>query len=104
MGRFRLWPRQAEGGMRQAEVVLGLVEGQRLMEAFFSFAQRHHAPPNRGHRLTDGEVHTLNEGRMDVPALRGEDLRASSQRAKDDTMADAGEASTPVRLHHLGIE
>jgi len=90
--------------MRQAEVVIGLVEGQLLMEAFFSFAQRHHAPPYRGDMLTDGEVHTLNEGRIDVLALRGEDLLDSSQRAKDDTMADAGEASTPVRIHHLRVE
>jgi hypothetical protein len=41
-------------------------------------------------------VHTRNEGRVDGPALRGEDPLDGSQRAKHDTMAHAGEASMAV--------
>ena len=84
--------------MRQTEIVVGLVEGQLLVQAVFPFAQGHHTPPDRGHMLADGEIDPLDEGCVDLPALRGEHLLDGGQGAEHDAMAHADQAPPAVTL------
>ena len=54
--------------------------------------------------LADGEVEALNEGRIDVPAVRGQYLLDSGQRAEHDPVPHADQTATPHGLDHLRIE
>jgi hypothetical protein len=52
--------------MREAKIVIDLMQGELLSQAVLPLAQRDNPTPYRGHMLAESEVHTLNEGRIDV--------------------------------------
>src|SRR6266851_8358947 len=47
--------------MRQAEIVVDVIQGQLLAQAVLAFAEGGDASTDGGHMLADGEVHALNE-------------------------------------------
>ena len=53
--------------MRQAEIVVGLVERQLLSQAILPFAQRHDAPADRRHMVADAEVDPVAVGGRITP-------------------------------------
>jgi hypothetical protein len=80
-----------------------VIQRELLAGARLACTPRDDAPADRGDMLTAGEVHTLNEGRVDVPTQRRQDLLDSGQGAEDHPVADTNQASAPVRFDHLGI-
>ena len=60
--------------MRQAAVIVGLIQRQLLPQTVLTLAQRGDTPPDRCHVLADGEVQALHKGRIDLPAKRGQHL------------------------------
>jgi hypothetical protein len=89
--------------MRQAKVVIDVRERQLVVSALFAFAERNHAPSDRGHMLADGEVGALDEGGIDLPARSGQHLLDVSQGAEHHAMVHANQASAAVRFDHLGL-
>jgi hypothetical protein len=53
--------------MRQAKVIVHVIQSRLLPYARLLFAQGDDGPTNGGDVLTDGEVDPLNEGRVDLP-------------------------------------
>src|SRR5437016_4671144 len=53
--------------------------------------------------LTDGQVEAFHEGRVEVPAVRGQHLLHSHQRAEDHPMTHAHQTPAAHRLDHLGV-
>ena len=54
--------------MRQAKVIVHVIQGQLLAQARLVFAQRDNAPTDRSHMLANRAVRTLYKGRVDLPA------------------------------------
>ena len=68
LGQLRLRQGLAQGGMRQAEIVVAVIPRQLLVSAVLAFAERRHPPPDRSDMLADTEVEAFNEGGVDLPA------------------------------------
>src|SRR5262245_57683159 len=90
--------------MWQAEVVIRVVQRQLLAEPCLVFTERHDAPSHRGHMLANGEVDTLNEGGVDLPALRGQHSLDPSHRATYDSVVYIDHASAPIPFDDLRVE
>src|SRR5215475_6396482 len=90
--------------MRQAEVVIRVVQRQLLAEARLVFTERDDTPSYRGHMLTNGEVDTFNEGGIDLPALRGQHRLDPGRRAKYDSVVYTDHASAPIPFDDLRVE
>jgi len=60
--------------MREAKIVVDMIQGELLPHAVLTLAQRGDTPPDRCHVLADGEVQALHKGRIDLPAKRGQHL------------------------------
>ena len=87
--------------MRQAKVVVRVVKGQLLAYTPLAFAPSHHAPPDGGDMLADRQVQALNQGDVDLPALRGEHLLHSFQRPGDHPVADEDQSAASIRFDDL---
>src|SRR2546429_468202 len=72
--------------------------------AALPLAGRGAPPSHRRHMLTDSQVEAFNEGRVDLPAMRGQHLLNSRQRAEDHPMAHSYQTPPAYRLDHLRIE
>ena len=83
--------------MRQAEIVVDVIQGQLLAQAVLAFAEGGNASTDGGHMLADGEVHALNEGGIDLPATGRQHLLDRFKRAEHDP-------APPHGLHHLRRE
>ena len=70
IGGQGLRPRLAQTGMREAKVVVRVIQRQLLVSALFAFAQRRHSSPYRRHMLAEAEVESFNERSIDLPAAR----------------------------------
>src|SRR5215475_4438712 len=90
--------------MRQAKIVVDLIQGELLPHAVLTLAERADPAPDRGDMLADAQVDALNEGGVDVPTVPGQHLLNSRQRAEDHPMAHPHQAPSAYRLDHLPIE
>src|SRR5262249_21994899 len=90
--------------MRQAKIVVDLIEGELLLQALLTLTQRAHPSADRRYMLPDGEVEAFHECRVDLPATGGQHLLLCPAGSEDYTMTDTDEAPAPGRLDHLGIE
>src|SRR5205823_1324829 len=72
--------------------------------ASFALAQGVDPPPHRRDMLTDGEVHALEEGRVDLPPTRGEDLLDGFKRTEHHAVMHPHQAPAPYGLAHLRRE
>ncbi len=59
-----------------------MIHGQLLLDTVLALAQRGDSPSYRRHMLTDGEVQTLHEGGVDLPAKRHQNLIDGLKRAE----------------------
>src|SRR6266511_6328759 len=90
--------------MRQAAIVVHVIDSELLAYASLACAQGDHPPPDRGHRLADGEVDARNEGGVDLPPWGGQPLLDSFNAPEDDPVAHAHQTATSIRLHHWCLE
>src|SRR3989475_8130516 len=90
--------------MWEAKVVVRVIQSQLLAYAVLALAERGDPTSHRRHMLTDGQVEAFNEGRVDLPAMCGQPLLNSRQRAEDHPMAHSYQAPPAYRLDHLRIE
>src|SRR6516165_12746099 len=102
----RLGQRQglAPGGMRQAEIVVHVIQRQLLVYAVLAFAERRHTPPDRGDLLADTEVEAFNARRVDLPAAGRQYLLGRRQGAEHHAVAHPYQTPAPPGLDHLRIE
>ena len=66
-------------------LVSGLFE-ELVPQAFLAFAQGHHAPPDGGDMLADGEIDALDERRVNLPTLWSQTVFDASQRTEHHAM------------------
>src|SRR2546426_1931906 len=104
VGGQGLWQRLAYAGMWEAKVVVRVIQSQLLAYAVLALAERGDTTSHRRHMLTDSQVDAFNEGRVDVPAVRGQHLLNSRQRAEEHPVAHPHQAPPAYRLDHLRIE
>ena len=71
-----------------------MIQCELMVYAVFAFAEGHAAATDGGHMLPEGEVEALNKGRIDVPAVRGQDLLDSGQRAEHDPVPHADQTAS----------
>src|SRR6516164_8211743 len=81
-----------------------MIQCELLVYALLTFAEGHDASTDGGHMLADGEVDALDEGGVDLPAVRGQHLLNSRQGTEDHPMAHPHQAPSAYRLDHLRIE
>src|SRR5439155_25275568 len=74
VGRIGLWQRLPYPDMRQAKIIISMVQGELLPHAVLALAQRADPSSDGGHVLADGQVEALHERRVDLPAARREHL------------------------------
>jgi len=84
--------------MWEAKVVVRVIQSQLLAYAVLALAERGDTTSHRRHMLTDGQVEAFNEGCVDVPAVRGQHLLNSRQRAEDHPVAHPHHAPPAYRL------
>jgi hypothetical protein len=104
MSRFGLRQGLAQAGMRQAEIVVELIEHQLVAQAILALTERHDAPSHGCHMLADRHVDALDEGGVNLPARRCQRLLDSLPGTEDDPVADACHTPAPVPFDHLCIE
>ena len=63
--------REAQAGVRQAKIVVGLEQGQLVIQSRFVFAQRVDPSPDRRHMLAKVETQPLHKARIDGPTSLG---------------------------------
>jgi hypothetical protein len=61
VGGYRLWQGLADAGVRQAEIIVHVIQGQLLPQPVFALAQRAHPSPDCGDMLPESEVEPLHE-------------------------------------------
>src|SRR6266446_9034323 len=81
-----------------------MIQGQLLAYAVLALAQRGNATPNRRHMLAQAEVEAFHEGRIDLPAARGQPLLDRLERAEHNAVRHAHQAPPAYRLDHLRIQ
>src|SRR5262249_51063039 len=104
VGRQGLRQRLAYAGMGQTEIIVHMIQDQLLAYTILTLAERGDTTSHRRHRLTDGQVEALHEGRVDLPAMRGQHLLDRLQRAEDHAVRDVDQAPPAYCLDHLRIE
>jgi hypothetical protein len=70
----------------------------------FALAQRVDPTADRRHMLAEVQIQALDKRGVDRPAPLGQYLVDRLTRAEHHAVLDPHDASTPVRLHDLGIE
>src|SRR5215813_5420870 len=90
--------------MLQTEIIVDVIQGQLLVQAVLAFAEGRDTSPDGGHMLADGQVETLDECRVDLPAMSREHLLDRLQRAEHDAVCHVDQAPAPYGLDYLRIE
>lgn len=85
-------------------MIVDMLQGELLVYALLAFAAGHAASPDGGPRLAEGEVEARKEGRLDGPAVRGQDLLASGQWAEHDPVPHTAATAPPPGLAHVRLE
>ena len=79
-------------------------DGHLLPQPVFALAQGADPSPDCGDMLPDGEVDSLHERGIDLPAMRRQHGIDGLQRAKHHTMTDPDQTPSAHDLDHLRIE
>src|SRR5215831_15776142 len=90
--------------MGQAEIIVGVVQGQLLVQALFALAQGGDASADRRHMLPESEVEAFHECRVDLPATSCQHLLYGLKRPEDHTVTDAYQTPAPRRFDDLRLE
>src|SRR5713101_5139730 len=90
--------------MRQAKIIVDMVQDELLAQALLALAQRADPSSDRGHMLADGQVEALHERRVDLPAAGRQHLLDRLQRAEHDPVPHADQTPPAHGLDHLGVE
>src|SRR5262249_50717148 len=90
--------------MREAKIVVDMIEGQLLVDAVLTLAQRGDPPSHRRHMLADAQVDALDEGGLDLPAVRRKHLLDGLEGAEHDAMRYGDQVPVPYGLDDLRIE
>src|SRR5678815_1343806 len=102
------WLRQHQGypqaGMREAKVVVRLVESQLLPQPILALAQRADPAPDCGDMLANAEVDPLHEGGVDMPAMGSQHGIDGLQCAKHDAVTHPYQATAAYGLDDLRVE
>jgi hypothetical protein len=102
-GRQGLGQRLAQAGLWPAKVVVRLIQAQLLASAVLACAARDDAPADRRHMLANRAIRPLDDGRVDLPARRGQHLFDLSQGTEHHAVAHADHTSAPRLFDHLRI-
>jgi hypothetical protein len=90
--------------MRQAEIVVGVIQRQLLSQIVLALAQGHDTSSHSGHMLTNRQVDAFDERRIDLPAVGRQHLLDGLQSAEDHAVREV-HLTPPARgLDHLCIE
>ena len=90
--------------MRQAKIIIHMVQGQLLAQAVLALAQCGNATPNRRHMLADAQVEAFNERGVDAPATRRSHVLDGFQSAKHHPVPDTDETTPTGGFDHLRIQ
>src|SRR5262245_63837294 len=90
--------------MRQAEIIIDMVQNELLPHAVLTLAEGGHPSPHSGDMRTDAQVDALDEGGIDLPAASRQHLLHRLQGAKHDPMLHSDQAPAAHRLDDLRIE
>jgi hypothetical protein len=66
---LELWQGQAQAGMGQHKIVVGVEQSQLLAQSRFVFAQRVDPPTNGCYMLTKIQIQAFDEGGVDLPTF-----------------------------------
>ena len=66
--------------MREAKIIVDMIQGELLPQAVLALAQRIDTPPNRGDMLAEAEVEAFHKRRIDLPAAGRQHLLDRLQR------------------------
>jgi hypothetical protein len=89
--------------MRQAEIIISMVQGELLPHAVLALASGADPSSHCGHMLADGEVDPLDEGGIDLPASRRQHLIDRLQSPEHHAMRHGHQTPAAHGLHHLRI-
>jgi hypothetical protein len=92
VGGFRNQQGPAQTGVGQYKVVIRLEQHQLMLHAVFTLAERIDPAPYCRYPLTNIEVELLDEGRVDRPATRRQDLLDGQLRAEHHMVRDPDDA------------
>src|SRR5262245_56006410 len=90
--------------MRQPKVVRALEYGELLAQARLLLAQRVDPAADSRHMLTEVQVKTFHEGRIDLPTLLGKHVLDGLTGTEYHTVAPADQTPATILLHHLCIQ
>src|SRR5712691_4628403 len=90
--------------MREAKVVVRVIQRQLLVYAVFAFAQRRDAPSHGSDMLADRQVKTLHKRGGGLPAAGRQDWVDAIECPEHHPGLDIDHTPPAYRLHHLGIE
>src|SRR2546422_8196456 len=90
--------------MREAKIIVDMIQGELLPQAVLALAQRMDTPPNRGDMLAEAEVEAFHKRRIDLPAAGRQHLLDRLQRAEHNAVLHVDQAPAPYGLHYLRIE
>src|SRR6266540_7413345 len=90
--------------MREAKIVVDLIEGELLPHPLLALTQRADPSPQGSHMLADREIDALHEGGIDLPTVYREHLLDGLKGPKHHTVCDADQALAAHGLDHLRIE
>src|SRR5215470_78142 len=90
--------------MRQAEIVVAMVQRELLPQADLTLAHRGDPPPHGSHMLAEVQIEALHKRGVDLPAVHREHLLNGLQGAEHHAVSDPHQASPPYGLDDLGVE
>src|SRR5215475_13036490 len=90
--------------MREAKIVVSLIQRQLLPQAILALAERADPSPNRGYILADGQVEAFHECRIDLPTAGSQNLLDGLKRAEHDPVSHADQAPAAYGLDDLSVE
>jgi len=104
LGRHRLRERLAQGGVRQAEIIVHAVQSQLVADPVLALAEGAHSSPNGRHVLADGEVEAFHKRGIDLPAACCQHGVDTIERAEHHPVRHVYQAPAPYGLDHLRVE
>src|ERR671923_1463567 len=90
--------------MREAKIVVSLIQRQLLPQAVLALAERADPSSNRGHMLAEGQVEALHERRIDLPTAGSQHLLDGLKRAEHDPGSHVDQAPAAYGLDDLSVE
>ena len=83
--------------MREAKIIVDLIQGELVSQAVLALAQRADPTPQGGHMLADREIDALHEGGIDLPTVYREHLLDGLKGPEYHTVCDADQAAGGTR-------